>query len=122
ELQQLALLRHHERSAEVRFRGQSGPHLLTLSSSPFDSERTVANYCSALMWAARITLPHFSVSVAMSLPKSAGEPRSTVPPRSINRDLILGSSKVELMLLLSILKISSEVPFGAPTPYHDVVS
>ena len=30
---------------------------------------------SALMPAARITLPHFSVSSAMSLPKSAGEPR-----------------------------------------------
>ena len=30
---------------------------------------------SGLMLAARITLPHFSVSSAMSLPKSAGEPR-----------------------------------------------
>ena len=29
---------------------------------------------SALMLAARMTLPHFSVSSAMSLPKSAGEP------------------------------------------------
>ena len=40
---------------------------------------------SGLMLAARITLPHFSVSAAMSLPKSAGEPGSTVPfsvPRS----------------------------------------
>ena len=33
---------------------------------------------SGLMLAARITLPHFSVSSAMSLPKSAGEPASTV--------------------------------------------
>src|SRR5262245_48113167 len=37
---------------------------------------------SALMLRARMTLPHFSVSSAMSLPKSAGEPASTVPPRS----------------------------------------
>ena len=32
--------------------------------------------------AARITLPHFSVSAAMSLPKSVGEPGSTLSPRS----------------------------------------
>ena len=35
---------------------------------------------SALMLAARITLPHFSVSSAMSLPNSAGEPASVVLP------------------------------------------
>ena len=35
---------------------------------------------SALMLAARITLPHFSVSSAMNLPKSAGEPENAVPP------------------------------------------
>src|SRR5262245_17862000 len=37
---------------------------------------------TVLMLPARITLPHFSVSAAMSLPKSTGEPGSTVPPRS----------------------------------------
>jgi len=37
---------------------------------------------SALMLAARITLPHFSVSSAMSFPKSAGEPASATPPKS----------------------------------------
>src|SRR5215472_13368714 len=35
-----------------------------------------SHHC-ALMLAARTTLPHFSVSSAMSLPKSAGEPAST---------------------------------------------
>ena len=35
---------------------------------------------SALMPANLTTLPHFSVSSAMSLPKSAGEPRSTCRP------------------------------------------
>src|SRR5262249_43276280 len=35
---------------------------------------------SGLMLAARITLPHFSTSSAMSLPKSAGEPGGSVPP------------------------------------------
>jgi hypothetical protein len=37
----------------------------------------------ALMFAARITLAHFSVSSAMSWPKSAGDPGSTVPPQSL---------------------------------------
>jgi len=37
---------------------------------------------SGLMLAARTTLPHPSVSSAMSLPKSAGEPTNAVPPRA----------------------------------------
>jgi len=37
---------------------------------------------SALMLAARITLPHFSVSSAMSLAKSVGKPGSAVAPKS----------------------------------------
>jgi hypothetical protein len=40
---------------------------------------------SGLMLAARITLAHFSVSSAMSLPKSAGEPANAVAPTSANR-------------------------------------
>jgi hypothetical protein len=44
---------------------------------------------SALMPANLTTLAHFPVSSAMSLPKSAGEPGSTVPPRSASRALIL---------------------------------
>jgi hypothetical protein len=40
---------------------------------------------SGLMLAARITLPHFSVSSAMNLPKSAGEPGNAIPPRSASR-------------------------------------
>src|SRR5262245_12551773 len=35
---------------------------------------------SALMLAARITLPHFSVSSAISFPNSAGDPGSGLPP------------------------------------------
>src|SRR5215831_14428887 len=44
-----------------------------------------------LMLAATITLPHFLVSSEMSLPKSAGEPASTVPPRLASRALNFGS-------------------------------
>src|SRR5262249_38279293 len=61
---------------------------------------------SALMLAARITLPHFSVSSAISLAKSAGEPGSTVAPRSASRALILGSARVALISLLSLSTIS----------------
>src|SRR6266446_1660391 len=70
------------------------------------------------MLRARMTLPHFSVSSAMSLPKSAGEPGSTVPSRSASRALILGSARPALISLLSLSMISAGVPFGAPTPFH----
>jgi hypothetical protein len=55
---------------------------------------------SRLMLAARITLPHFSVSAAMRLPKSAGEPAIAMPPRSANRAFILGSARPALISLL----------------------
>src|SRR5262249_1076366 len=56
-------------------------------------------YCT-LMLAARITLPHFSVSSAISFPKSAGESASTVPPRSASRAFSLGSASAVLISLL----------------------
>src|SRR5262245_61321624 len=71
---------------------------------------------SALMPANLITLAHFSVSSAMSLPKSAGEPAITVPPSSAIRALILGSARAALISLLSRLTISAGVFVGAPTP------
>ena len=45
------------------------------------------------MLAARMTLPHFSVSSAMSLPKSAGESVSTVAPEVGKLCLDLGIGK-----------------------------
>src|SRR5215469_10732982 len=48
---------------------------------------------SGLMFAERITLAHFSVSSAMYFPNSAGEPGSTVLPRSARRAVILGSAR-----------------------------
>jgi hypothetical protein len=62
------------------------------------------------------TLPHFSVSSAMSLPKSAGEPGSTVPPRSANRAFIFGSARAALISLFSFSTISAGVFLGAPMP------
>src|SRR5262245_12410215 len=52
---------------------------------------------SALMPVNFTTLPHFSVSSAISLPKSAGVPGSTVPPKSASRALILGSARPALI-------------------------
>src|SRR5262249_53346769 len=77
---------------------------------------------SGFMPANLITLAHFSVSSAMSFPKSAGEPGSTVPPRSARRALILGSSRAALTSLLSLSTILAGVFLGTPTPYHVVAS
>src|SRR5262245_7917992 len=71
---------------------------------------------SALMPTNFTTLPHFSVSSAMSVPKSAGEPTSGVPPRSASRALILGSASAALISLLSLSITSAGVRFGAPIP------
>src|SRR5262249_17768790 len=71
---------------------------------------------SGLMLAARITLPHFSVSSAMSLAKSAGEPASVVLPNSASRALILGSARPALISLLSLSTTSVGVFLGAPMP------
>src|SRR5262249_36442932 len=57
---------------------------------------------SAFMPANFTTLPHFSVSSAMSLPKSAREPASNMPPMSASCVLILGSARPALISLLSL--------------------
>jgi len=67
---------------------------------------------SALMLRARMSLPHFSVSSAMSLPKSAGESASTSPPRLASRALILGSARPALISLLSMSMISPACPWA----------
>src|SRR5262245_34146307 len=61
---------------------------------------------SALMFALRITLDHFWISSATNLPKSAGEPARTTPPKSVNRAFILGSKKARFISLLSFSMIS----------------
>src|ERR1700686_5536160 len=55
------------------------------------------------------TLTHFSVSSAMSLPKSVGEPARGIPPKSARRVFILGSARAALISLLILLTISSGV-------------
>src|SRR5262245_28782957 len=77
---------------------------------------------SGLMPADLITLPHFSVSSAMSLPKSAGESASTSPPRSASRVFSLGSARAALISLLSLSMIAEGVFLGAPTPNQPLAS
>src|SRR5262249_26654738 len=77
---------------------------------------------SALIPANFTTLPHFSVSSAMSVAKSAGEPVITVPPRSAIRLPICGSARAALISLLSLSTISAGVALGAPTPSQVLAS
>src|SRR6516225_7231663 len=68
------------------------------------------------------TLPHFSVSSAMSLPKSAGEPGSAVAPHSASRAFNLGSARAALISVLSLSAISAGVLRGAPMPVQKLNS
>jgi hypothetical protein len=82
----------------------------------------VTEHYSALILTARITLRHFPVSWAISLPKSAGESTSTSPPRSASRALILGSARPPLISLLSLSTMSAGVFFGSPMPVQKLNS
>src|SRR5215831_2953143 len=122
-------------SAPPRDRGLSiltEPHdelvpLHPITSSPLFAERVLRNIGSGLsrqfdlMLAPRITFPHLSVSSAMSLAKSAGEPASVVAPRSTNRALIFRSTRAALISLLSTSTISGGVFLGAPMPTQVLV-
>ena len=76
---------------------------------------------SGLIFANLITLAHFSVSPTISLPKSVGDPASTVPPNS-SCALILRSARPALVSLLSLSTISAGVFLGAPRPYTALAS
>src|SRR5262249_16648130 len=78
-------------------------------------------YCG-LIPAALITLAHFAVSSAMSLPKSAGEPASTMPPMSQSRAMILGSARPAFVSLLRASTIAAGVSLGAAMPNHELAS
>ena len=67
---------------------------------------------STLILAARMTLLHFSASVAMNFPKSAGEPASTVAPKSASRAFISGSARATFISLFRLSTISGGVFLG----------
>src|SRR5262249_25135721 len=73
--------------------------------------RNVRLHQSALAPVNLTTLPHFSVSSAISLPKSAREPASTVPPRSASRVFMLGRSR-QLLARLRRSKIAHGLPLS----------
>src|SRR5262249_1388963 len=75
---------------------------------------------SGLIPANLITLPHLSVSSAISLPKSADEPGRSDAPRSVNRVLIVGSASMALIAPLSLPTISVVVPPGAASDQRQI--
>src|SRR5262249_52376877 len=77
---------------------------------------------AGLMWAARITLAHFSVSAARSLPNGAGVSSSAVPPRPAKRALILGSASPIAIPPLSLWTIGAGVFLGPPPPSQSPAS
>src|SRR5262249_49267652 len=108
-----------------RARNPSLNHLIGAGEHPTFAERDVTSRGIAyigLMLAATITLLHFLISSEMSLPKSAGEPPSTVPPRLASRALNFGSAMLILTSLFSLSMSSAVVLFGAPMPYHALAS
>src|SRR5262245_8774160 len=78
--------------------------------------------CYSLIFAARMTLPHFSFSAAMNFPNSAGEVAKTVSPQSTIVCLILGSARPALIALLSTSMLAAGVSFGAVTPNQPTAS
>jgi uncharacterized oligopeptide transporter (OPT) family protein len=74
------------------------------------------------MLAARITLPHFSVSAAMNALKSAGESGIGVLPKSARRAFTFGSTRAALISLLSLAMIAACVLLGTPTPDQSIAS
>src|SRR5262249_7574140 len=67
---------------------------------------------SGLMFAARITLPHFSVSSATSLPNSAGVIGMGSPASSARRACNFGSANTAFTAWFSVSTIPGGVPLG----------
>src|SRR5258708_39125439 len=104
-------------------------HLVGAAGHPHSPKRALWNIeprasraYSTLMLAARITLPHFSASSSINLPKSEAESASTLPPEFTSCAFILGSARPGLISLLSLSMISAGVFFGAPMPCHALAS
>ncbi len=113
-----------DRAGSAVYRGAGARLGASRSATWFGSVVQVTlSFHSALMPANLTTLPHLSVSSAMSLPNSAGElandcrrpGRQAVP-------LILGSARPALISLLSLSTISAGVFLGAPMPNQVLAS
>ena len=60
--------------------------------------------------------------VRHQLAELGGEPGSRIAPSSVKRAFALGSARISLTALLSLLTISGGVPFGAARPYQALAS
>src|ERR1700730_2373388 len=69
---------------------------------------------SGLILAARIPLPHFSVSSTMSLPKAVGEPISGVSPKSVRCAFSFGVARPALISALSLSTTCVDGLVGVP--------
>src|ERR1051326_9618611 len=115
----------HCRASDCELRVQSGTRIIALLGS-FDSEvrfgagrnfgRTSESGHYGLMLANFTTLVHFSVSAAMRLPKSVGEPRNGTDPRSAKRFLRVGSESPAWISRLSFSTTATGVFAGAAIP------
>src|SRR5262249_51877551 len=107
-----------------RQRGRAGGQMMQkFAAGKFhDVSLNDATLHSGLMLAARITLPHFSTSSAMNLPKSEGIIGIGMPPKSSSRALIVGSARAALVSLLSLSMISAGGFLGATRPCHPLAS
>jgi hypothetical protein len=65
------------------------------------------------------TLPHFSVSSAIGLVKSAGEPRNAAPPMSANRAVMAGSASTALISELRGPRTMAHFSSGRPPLRRD---
>jgi hypothetical protein len=74
------------------------------------------------MLAARITLPHFSVSSAMNLPNSAGVIGVGSTPKARRRAFKSGAATPAVISPLSLSMIAAGVPVGAQMPYQPVAT
>jgi hypothetical protein len=80
--------------------------------------RTSSSAYCALIFAARMTFPHFSVSSAMNFPNSAGVIGIGEEARSARRVLKFGSARAASISRLSLSMIAGAVFLGAPRPCH----
>ena len=77
---------------------------------------------SGLMFAARITLPHFSVSSATNFVRTAEGAGNGSMPRSASRVFVLSSARALLISLLSLSTMAAGVLSRKATAYQWVAS
>ena len=99
--------------------GFSSPAMISLLSV---STQYFSDGHSGLMFAARMTFAHFSVSVTRCRPNSPGVSNIGAVPTSVLSFSILGSFNPALISRVSLSMIAGGVPAGTPTPNNSAHS